>query len=244
MTGAKRLKRVSLLLLLVSAGAALFGTTQTWYTLELAEGAASVDEAVLTGQQASAGLSSFGLAALALTVALTIAGPVFRVILGLLAVGFGAGVLSLSLGVMSSPRTAALDVLAELTGLAGEEASYGTVTSIAVTPWPAVTATAGVVLGLIGLLVVVTGHRWPRGGRKYDTSAANSPAVAGAAQEPDRISDWDQLSGGGDPSADGSAEDEPAEAGPGRLADEGAEAPVAPEAPEASGGSHEDPPTR
>lgn len=175
----------------------------------------------MTGQQASAGLSSFGLAALALTVALTIAGPIFRVILGLISVGFGVGILTLSLGVMRSPRTAALDVLAELTGLAGEEASYGTVASIAVSPWPAITATAGVVLGLVGLFVVVTGHRWPRGGRKYDAKAAPAPG-ASAPIESDRISDWDQLSDGSDPS-DRAGDPDPTEPG---------------------GGSHEAPPTR
>jgi hypothetical protein len=62
-----------------------------------------------------------------------------------------------------------------------------------------VSVLAGVLAVVLGAIVLLFSGRWGSAGRKYDSA----PTVAGTAGgAPDRISDWDSLSDGTDPSDD------------------------------------------
>ncbi len=183
---------------------AVIGATQTWVTLTLREGAAAVDQLVVTGHDLNASLSPLAIAVLAAALALTIAGRVFRWVLGALVALLGAGIVAVSYGVLAQPVTAASGRIAEITAISGD-AQLDLITASEVTSWPWVTVAAGAALVLLGVLVLVLGGRWRRAGRKYESGAARTAAARGN-EEHDRISDWEMLSGGEDPSEDASNE--------------------------------------
>lgn len=180
----------------VAGGVALYSATQVWVSLSLAEGAAAFGQLDVTGQQVNQSLSPVAIAALAAALALTIAGKAFRRVLGVLVLLLGVGLGMISVAVMGDPAAAVAGRLAEATGLAGS-AQAGLVTSVALSPMAIVTLVAGALLALLGLLVLLLGGRWKTAGRKYE---ADSGAARPASAEPDRISDWESLNDGQDPS--------------------------------------------
>ena len=185
------------------AGAlALYGATQVWVALSLASGAAASERLEVTGQQLNQSLSPIAIAALASALALTIAGPAFRRLLGALVVLLGAGISAIAISVLRDPQSAATGRLAEATGLAGS-AQADLVTAVDVSLFAVSTLAAGLALAVLGLLVLLLAGRWRSAGRKYDTDAARSSSSGG---EPDRISDWEAMNDGQDPSGDGEDE--------------------------------------
>ena len=209
---------------LLVAAVALIAATQVWLSIELSEGVSAQGTLTVTGQQLSPPLAPMALALAALALALTIAGRIFRFVLGALGVVLGGGIVALTLGVLQAPLDAAAGKVTELTGIGGSDATgIAVVASSQVSVWAAITATAGCIAALLGIAVLVWGSRWRAAGRKYETAAtASGPRPAGddpagqAAQTPehDRISDWDALSDGADPSevADSGEPADPADA--------------------------------
>lgn len=202
--------------ILLLAAVALIAATQVWLNIELSEGVSAQGALTVTGQQLSPPLAPMALALAALALALTIAGRIFRLVLGALGVLLGAGIVALTLGVLSAPLDAAAGKVTELTGIGGSDATgIAVVASSQVTAWAAITATAGCLAALLGLAVLVWGRRWRSAGRKYETASnAASAAAADAAAEAqnperDRISDWDALSDGADPSELADPDDAP-----------------------------------
>lgn len=185
-----------LLLGIAVAGAiALYSATQVWVTLSLVEGAAAFGELAVTGQQVNQSLSPVALAALAASLALTIAGKAFRRVLGVLVVLLGAGLGAIAVAVLRDPAAAVTGRLAEVTGLAGS-AQADLVTGVTMSQMAAVTLVAAGLLVLFGVLVLVFSGRWKTAGRKYEADGGkNRPA----GSEPDRISDWESLNEGDDP---------------------------------------------
>lgn len=197
----------------LAGAAALFAATQVWVALALVPGAAAFEVLEATGQQLNASLSPVALAALASALALTIAGRWLRRVLGVLVALLGAGVVAISAAVLADPGASASGRLAEATGLAGS-AQADLVTSVDVLPYIWVAMLAGALLVVLGLLVLLLGGRWKTAGRKYRAAGDAGPgapvgpgdaaatAAAGggrAGEDRDRISDWDELSGGSDP---------------------------------------------
>ncbi len=179
----------------VAGGLALYGATQVWVTLSLAAGAAASGWLEVTGQQVNQSLSPVAIAALAAALALTIAGRVFRRLLGVLVLLLGAGIAAIAVSVVRDPGAAVAGRLAEATGLEGPSQT-DLVTSLMVSPLVAVTVAAGAALVLLGLLILFLGGRWRTGGRRYEADSGRARVVA---DEPDRISDWEALNDGDDP---------------------------------------------
>ncbi len=194
---ARRSKSILLILILLTGAVALAGATQNWVDIRLIPGEAAVDRLGVTGQKLNPSLSPIALAALAAALVLTIAGPAFRRVLGVLVLLFGAGIATLGINAQSAPRDAARGAVASATGLTGE-AQYTVVASVVTTPWPLIVTVCGIVLALAGLAVVLVSGRWKSGGRKYEAQSARS-ARGPSEDGPDRIADWDALSDGDDP---------------------------------------------
>lgn len=187
-----------LLIGIALAGAvALYSATQVWVTLTLAEGAAASSWLEATGQQVNQSLSPVAIAALAAALALTIAGRVFTRVLGVLVLLLGAGIAAIAVSVLRDPGAAVAGRLAEATGLEGS-AQAGLVHATMASPLVTVTLAAGALLVVLGALVLLFGGRWKAAGRKYE---AESTRTRAASDEPDRISDWEALNDGEDPSA-------------------------------------------
>lgn len=182
----------------LAGGIALYAATQIWVTVSLVVGAAASDTLGVTGQQVNQSLSPVAIAALAAALALTIAGKVFRRILGVLIMLLGAGVSAIAFAVLRTPEAAVAGRLAEATGIEGA-AQAGMIAGVSTSFVVTLTVIAGVLLIVLGALVLVFAGRWKAAGRKYDTDAAAKPRVN---DEPDRISDWEAQNDGYDPSED------------------------------------------
>jgi len=208
----RRLKSTILLAGVVANALILLAWTQTWVIVTLTADEVGGSRVIVGGDIAAGGLSALALAGLALAGALSIAGPVFRVVLGALQALIGATVALTSVLAIGDPASAASRAITDSTGISGASSVQNLVESAAVTAWPWFAAVVGVISVAIGLAIMATVRRWPAATRKYQaarsTSADGSPdgadtgAGAGAAvREPDAIGDWDALSDGADPTS-------------------------------------------
>lgn len=191
-TGARG-RSIAVLAALTGGALALIGSTQTWLTASVAEAALPV-----SGAEAVSVLRPLALAALALSLVLAIVGLALRYVLAAVAITVGGAVTWLSLNVAIAPSaSAASSVVTEHTGIAGDAAIADLVQSIALTPWPATTGAAGMVVVAAGIWTLATAHRWKRSGRKYEKGSAR--AGRDEAAPLDAIDSWDDLSRGDDP---------------------------------------------
>lgn len=188
-----------LLLALVSLGV-LFGATQPWVSVQLSDNAAAFGELTATGQELNSSLSPVALAGLAATLALSIAGRVFRLVLGGVAALLGVAVAAIAAAVVADPLAAASVRLTGVTGLTGH-GQDALVVGSSVSPWPSVVVVLGVLLAITGIGVLVFGAAWKSAGRKYRAPEAKRDAPsASAPASVDRIAEWDAMNEGEDPS--------------------------------------------
>jgi uncharacterized membrane protein (TIGR02234 family) len=176
--------------IVVEAALASLAWSQTWYLLRL-----SGAELPVPGAIAGGALLPLALASLALVAALALAGPFFRVVLGILDALLGVCVVAVTVWSLSDPVRASLPVLVDATGLSNDEQAFlDEVASTVTTAWPFVGLAAGILMILTGLAIVVTSRAWPTAGARYSRTRAETPD--GTA-----IHDWDALSEGDDPTA-------------------------------------------
>ena len=185
MTPARERSLVVLGVLLAGAGAVL-ASTQPFASAVITGTRAPV---VVAGQAAAPSLAPLGIVALALGIALTIAGRFARVVLGVLLVLLGAGVVAAAFPNVVDDSVGTQGAITAVTGVTDVA---GLVVSRSGTLWPVVAVAAGVLAVLLGLVVLVRSRRWTTGGRRFR-------AEAPAAQRTDPISEWDALSRGSDP---------------------------------------------
>lgn len=191
---ARRGRMIAVLGFLLSGAIGIIASTQTWLTVERAD----AGEAILVpGASALPLLAPLSLAVLALGLALTIAGPIVRLVFGVLglaaALFLGGTTIALFL---SEPLTAAASTVTETTGLAGSTAIADVVAGIELSAWPTLTLVGWAVLLVASLVVVLTWRRWKAGGRRYRTDAEHTANQTGPV---DAIDSWDDLSRGTDP---------------------------------------------
>lgn len=188
--------RSKFLLLMGTAAAgavALLAGSQTWISFML-DGDHTLE--TVTGHDVNPALSPIAIAVIAAALALTIAGKIFRRVLGVLVALLGAGLVALSWTVLAAPLSAVSGKITELTGITGGASGTMVVWS-QIAWWVYACLIVGCVTVLLGVAVVVTGSRWVAGGRKYSSGATSRTDADG---DRDRISDWDALSEGDDPS--------------------------------------------
>ncbi|MCU1513885.1 MAG: hypothetical protein JWO10_975 [Microbacteriaceae bacterium] len=192
LASSRRLKSWSLILGVLLSGLTLLSWTSQWFVLKLA-GSGSQSPLVATGDVAAPALIALALAGLALVAALAIAGPVFRIVLGVLEllIGFTVG-LSAVLAI-ADPVQASAQLVTSATGVSGRDSVASLVASVSSSAWPSITAVAGVLIMAFGVFVVVTGRRWPGSSRKYSAVRLEPDGT------PNPVSDWDSLSTGTDP---------------------------------------------
>lgn len=187
-----RTKPLILLGIAASGAVSLLAGSQTWVSFML-EGIHSTE--VVPGQDINPALTPLALALVAAALALTIAGTVFRRVLGVLVALLGLATAALTWSALATPLGAVSGKVTELTGISGNGSESAIVWS-QVSPWAYATLMLGIVATLLGVAVVVWGGRWVSAGRKYDAEA--QPGTA-QSDEPDRISDWDAMTAGDDP---------------------------------------------
>ena len=189
MTGG-RLKLLSLVAIALLAVLLFAAWSQNWFTLTVQGKPFPV-----SGQVAGSALSALALASLALIAALAIAGPFFRVVLGILQALLGVCVIVVSAFAIANPVVSATAAITKATGIAGTQSVASLVTATSITAWPVVAMVLGVLLTLLGLAIAPTARSWPESGRKYTRSRLVSPD----ADSLDPVQEWDALSDGDDP---------------------------------------------
>lgn len=204
----RRLKASIIVAGLVLSGLTIIAWTGEWFTLFLAPGEGAKASVAVSGEVAAGGLSALGLAGLALVGALSIAGPVFRAILGVLEVLIGFTVTLSALTALASPVTAGAAAVTAATAVSGSDSISALVTGSESTGWPVIGAVLGVLTTVVGVAILSTGRRWPRATRKYQTAGfvpAEKTDAVDASEIPDTGSDsaarWDALSDGSDPTS-------------------------------------------
>jgi hypothetical protein len=179
-----RERLVLVLVVLALGGVVVLCSTQVFSTVTPV-GAKAVP---ITGQVVAPALAPLGIVLLALAAALTIAGRIARVVLGVVLVLLGAVVVLLTLPSALDPAAGTRGAVSTATGV------VGLVAVVAVgTPWPLVAAVAGVLAALAGTAVLVRSPGWPSGGGRYRQAG---PA---GGRRSDPVDEWDALTAGGDP---------------------------------------------
>lgn len=192
----KRLKSVTLLAIVAVSALTLLAWTQTWFTIGLSGTDTATTSIAVAGSVAAPALSALSLAGLALVAALAISGRMLRMLFGVLELALGAGVVLSSLVAIGSPVAASASAVTKATGLSGAASVAHLVTSVTPTAWPWVAVALGVLAALLGAVVSSTTRRWPGSTGRYQQV---SPAES--RKTPNRVSDWDELSGGSDPTS-------------------------------------------
>lgn len=194
----RRARSMAVLAMLAAGAIGVIASTQTWIDVTLDDGAQQT--LAVAGADALPVLTPLSLAALALGAALSIVGPVLRYLFGvlgiLIAVLVGIGTAQL---LFATPVSATAAVVTEATGISGTDAVASLVSDLSLTPWPAVTLIAQLVLAAAAVFTLVTARHWASGAsRKYRTA---TEAGADTGRPHDAIDSWDDLSRGDDPTA-------------------------------------------
>lgn len=194
MNVARRGRSITLLGFLLAGAIGIISSTQTWLTVQRTDAGAEI---LVPGASALVLLAPLSLAVLALGAALSIAGPVLRLVFAIL-----AGIAALFLGwstlqlLITVPLSAVAPTVTEATGLAGDTAVQTVVASIVPSAWPVIALVGWVLLLAASVFALCTWRRWKSGGRRYRTGDDAPVHTEGPV---DAIDSWDDLSRGTDP---------------------------------------------
>ncbi|PNW08698.1 peptidase [Microbacterium testaceum] len=194
----RRARSTAVLAMLLAGAIGVIASTQTWIDVTLDDGAQQT--LAVPGAEALPVLTPLSLAALALGAALSIVGPVLRHVFGalglLIAAFIGIGTAQI---LLATPVSATAATVTDATGISGTDAVASLVRDLALTPWPAVTLVAQIVLLSASVFTLVTARRWASGAsRKYRTADETGGDIG---RPHDAIDSWDDLSRGDDPTA-------------------------------------------
>jgi hypothetical protein len=209
MTG-RRLKYTAILAIVLVAAVNLTASTQPWFTLTLVPSSGSTAIRV-DGTSAAPALTALSLSSLALAAALAIAGPAFRIVLGVLQVLLGGCIALSAWTALADPVQAGSSLITKATAIAGGESVAALVDRTDSTAWPVITLIAAVVTAIVGVFTLATLSRWPGTGKKKRASrfepadgyGHGASTVATDDGEIDPVVSWDELSRGDDPTGPG-----------------------------------------
>ncbi|MGP6171140.1 Trp biosynthesis-associated membrane protein [Microbacterium sp. A196] len=194
MSIAQRGRSVSAIGLLLAGGIGIISSTQTWLTVTRADAAEPI---LVPGADAMALLAPLSLAILAIGAALTLVGVVLRYVFASLAL-LGGVLLTWWTGeiLFTLPVSAVAPTVTETTGLAGTATVTDMIAAIEPSAWPTIALIGWVILIVTAIFVLLTAHRWKRGGRRFQRDQSFPDEQDGPV---DAIDSWDDLSRGSDP---------------------------------------------
>lgn len=193
MSLARRGRSLSVSGFLLAGAIGIVSSTQTWLTVERADGAEAIQ---VPGASALVLLAPLSLAVLALGAALSIAPRVVRVIFAVLAGGAAVLLGWSTIQMLATPIGSVGPAVTEATGLAGGDALDDLVAAVVPSAWPVIALVGWVILLAASVFVLATWRGWKAGGRRYRTDA---PATAHGDGPVDAVDSWDELSRGTDP---------------------------------------------
>jgi hypothetical protein len=181
-----RERSLTVLGVLVAGAGAVLASTQTFATATVS---GVREPVVVAGSAAAPSLAPLGIVALALGIALTIAGPIARIVLGVVLVLLGVGIVAAALPSVLDDATGTGGAITAVTGVTDVAGRILTRTG---TLWPLVGTVAGALAAVLGIVVLLRTRRWTTGGRRF---RADVPVE----RSTDPISEWDALTRGADP---------------------------------------------
>ena len=201
MAAPRRIKPILILAVIAASGLALLAWTQVWASVRLAADGDPQQVLDVTGTIAAPGLTALALAGLALAGALTIAGVLIRIVLGLLEILLGVSVILSAALALTDPIGASAAAVTTATGIAGTDSTRSAVSSAALTVWPYLALAAGILMVAVGVVICVTARRWPGPTKRYETTRFEpvTDAATGQTRPRDAVDDWDGLTRGDDP---------------------------------------------
>jgi uncharacterized membrane protein (TIGR02234 family) len=204
----RRLKHSAILGVVLLAALELTASTQPWSELVLAAATGDGQRIEVAGTVAAPALSALALAGLALAAALAIAGPAFRVVLGLLQAILGGSVVLAASTALGDPVRAGASLVTDATAIAGEQSVAALVASSSSTAWPVVALVCGGLTALLGIGVLATTRRWPGAAAKRASRFEPADGYGHGAStmrtdegDIDPVVSWDELSRGDDPTS-------------------------------------------
>jgi hypothetical protein len=189
---AKRLRPGTIAAIAIIAGLSLITTTQTWWTVHLQS-----QSIAIAGTVGAPALAALSLCGLVLAAALALAGPVFRLILGLLQLLLAFTIVLTTILSLTNPDQPSQEAVSTATGVAGSESIAKLILSVTLTPWGFAALVLGVLAFLVGLWLLASFRFWPVASRKYQ-----AVRFAPAEGPRDAVVDWDSLTDGTDPTED------------------------------------------
>lgn len=195
---ASRLRIISLLAGVAVNGLTMMTWTGQWFMLRLVGGQTGHPDLPVAGSVAAPALVALSLAGLALMAALALAGPVFRVVLGVLQSLIGVCVVLSTVLAIIDPVKVSMPVITKATGVTGSASTAQLVQSVGQSGWPWFALALGVGSIGLGVLVVLHARHWPQSSRRYQAVRFAGDRSSGG----DAVEDWDDLSHGKDPTVD------------------------------------------
>ncbi|AGW41311.1 hypothetical protein O159_12320 [Leifsonia xyli subsp. cynodontis DSM 46306] len=205
----RRVKHLTLLALVAGGALALLSATQIWFSVRLTDTADHHGVVTVAGSAAAPALTALSFAGLALTAALAIAGPAFRIVLSLLGILLGGSIVFSSLSALGDLARAVGPAITAATGIAGEASVRALVDGLDALFWPWLAVAGGVLIALASATAIVSLRVWPGPSRKYQTRFAGEdgrPAEDVLAEEAARV----QEAGDPAPGAEAALPAEPA----------------------------------
>jgi len=197
----RSLRLASILGGVILAAVALLSWSQSWIVVVLSGQAAPHPDLAVSGDVAAPAVAALAVAALAAFGAVAITGRFFRVVLAVLVVAIGASAVLSAVLAITDPTTAVEPAVTEATSISGTGAIAALIESLTLTAWPFVAAVSGTLLALLGIAIVLTGRSWPETGRRYETVRLEPADAHDERADDSSVSDWDELSGGADPTS-------------------------------------------
>lgn len=185
----KKLKAVSVIVLLAAAGFLFLASGRVWLQATAAAPAGSKTAIDVTGSQATAVLPALAATAAAAALALSLSKTVARIILGAVEVLAAAAWIATAFSLVADPAAAASGTVRATTGLAQAA-------DVKMTAWPFIGTAVAVVMLVVGMIVITAGRRWSAGGTRFERAGTHDTPDPGL----DSSSAWDALTRGDDPS--------------------------------------------
>ncbi|MEO7348292.1 MAG: Trp biosynthesis-associated membrane protein, partial [Terrimesophilobacter sp.] len=179
----------------------LVGWSQPWYSVTLTGQFAATPTLQVGGDVCAPAVAALALASAAGFAALAISGPFFRLVLAVLEIALGAGVAYSAVLAVGSPNISVSSAVTAVTGLSGTDPVSQLIGTSSATVWPFITVVAGAILIFVGVFIVGTGRSWPGRGRRYEPVRFAPADDAKLSANDGAVSDWDELSGGSDPTS-------------------------------------------
>lgn len=202
----RTLRSASILGGVALAVVALLSWSQPWFVVTLTGQSSGHPDLQVAGDVSAPAVASLAVASAAAFGAIAIAGAFFRIVLAVLEAIIGGCIVLSAILALASPTGAVEAAVTKATGVAGIDSVGTLIGSNLATAWPFVALVSGVALGVLGILILLTGHRWPVAGRRYQTVKFEpaDPSERNSMKDnsgDNSVSDWDELSGGADPTS-------------------------------------------